>query len=163
MANVYTLWMRPTSGGLHRLLISTQQILVCFLLLPNSCARDQSMIWNAACLGFVSAKAQMWQFYQGQHIYGQCMYTENEANLWRTEQHAAFDAANCSLISATSQPLCYRSVDHLERWVPLPWLCWSSNVTILPRIAYIWPMYIYCEWGQPLADCTACCFRCSKF
>ena len=26
---------------------------------PNGCARGQSMIWNAACLGLVSAEAQM--------------------------------------------------------------------------------------------------------
>ena len=167
MANVYTLWMRPKSGELHSMLLSTLQILVCFQLLPNSCARVesmiwntaclglvsaetqmwpfylgqhiygqvytgrlhsmplstkqilvyfqllpnscarvQSMIWNAACLGLVSAEAQMWPFYLGQHIYGQCIYAVNEAKFWQTAQHAAFDLANSSLLSATSQQLC---------------------------------------------------------
>ena len=54
------------------------------------------MIWNAACLGLVSAEAQM---YLGQHIYGQSIY-------WGTAQHAGFDPANSSLLSATSQQLC---------------------------------------------------------
>ena len=28
-------------------------------LLPNSCATSQSIVWNAACLGLVSAEAKM--------------------------------------------------------------------------------------------------------
>ena len=51
--------MTSTSGGVQSILLSTQQILVYFLLLPNSCARGQSMIRSAACLGLVSAEAQM--------------------------------------------------------------------------------------------------------
>ena len=51
--------MRSTSGGVHSILLSTQQILVGFLRLPNSCARGQSRIWSAACFSLVSAVAQM--------------------------------------------------------------------------------------------------------
>ena len=54
--------MRSTSDGVHSMLLLTQQILVCFLLLPNSCARDQSRIWSATCLSLVSAVAQMLAF-----------------------------------------------------------------------------------------------------
>ena len=49
--------MRSTFGGLHSMLLSTHQILVCFLLLLNSCARRQSRIWSAACLGLVPAES----------------------------------------------------------------------------------------------------------
>ena len=51
--------MRSTSGGVQSMLLSTQQILVFFLRPPNSCATGQSKIWSAACLGLVSAVAQM--------------------------------------------------------------------------------------------------------
>ena len=51
--------MRSTSGKVHSKLVSTQQILFCFLPLPNSSARGLSRIWSAACLGLVSAVAQM--------------------------------------------------------------------------------------------------------
>ena len=51
--------MRSTFGGLHSMLLSTLQILVYFLLLPNSSASGQLRIWNAACLGLVSAEDQM--------------------------------------------------------------------------------------------------------
>ena len=83
------------------MLLSTQQILVCFLPLPTAVPRGQSRIWSAACLGLVSAVAQMCQLWTA-YIW-LCIYTVNEVNLWRSPQHAAFDAANSSLLSATSQ------------------------------------------------------------
>ena len=69
------------------------------------------------------------------------IYTVNEVNiLWRTAQHAAFDAANSSLLSATSQLLCLKAVEDLERCMPWPGLCGSSNVSILPMgCVGIWP------------------------
>ena len=67
--------MMSSSGGLHSMLLSTQQILVCFLLLPNLSARRQSRIWSAACLGLVSAESSnvsilpIWrQVYVAMHI-----------------------------------------------------------------------------------------------
>ena len=54
-----TLLTRSLSGRLQYLLLSTHLILVCFLLPPDCCARRLLMIWNAACLGLVSAEAQV--------------------------------------------------------------------------------------------------------
>ena len=58
------------------MLLSTQQILVCFLLLPNSSATGQSKIWSVACLGLVSDVAQMGAFTRDSIyiVYGQ-VYT----------------------------------------------------------------------------------------
>ena len=47
-----------------------------------------------------------------------CIYTVNEVNIWQTAQHAAFDAANSSLLSATSQQLYLKAVEDLERCMP---------------------------------------------
>ena len=44
-----------------------------------------------------------------------CIFSVNEVNLWRSQQHAAFDAVNSSLLSATSQQLCQGAVEDLER------------------------------------------------
>ena len=54
----YTVLLRPSFDRLHNLLLLTQQVVVCVLLLPNSCATAQLIIWNAACHGLVSAEAQ---------------------------------------------------------------------------------------------------------
>ena len=65
-----------------------------------------------------------------------CMYTVNEVNILRTAHHVAFDAANSSLLSAISQPLCQNAVEDLERC--MPWHC-RSNVIIYIGQPYIWP------------------------
>ena len=87
----------PFYGGLHSMLLSTQQILVCFLLLPNL--------------------------------------------------------------------LCQKAVEDLERCMPWPGLCGSSNVS---TFSYMGGRYMaMCIYTVNeviyLADCTACCFRRSKF
>ena len=83
----------------------------------------------------VSIYCQLWTAY-----IWLCIYTVNEVNLWRSPQHAAFDAANSSLLSATSQQLCQRAVEDLERCMPRPGLCGGSNVSIYCQLwtAYIW-------------------------
>ena len=95
-----------------------------------------------------------------------CIFNADDVILWRTAQHAAFYAAISSLISATSQPLCQKAVEDLERCVPWPVLCGSSNVSLLPWDS-IYIVYGPCIYNgddvHPLADCTACCFRRSKF
>ena len=58
------------------------------------------------------------------------MYTVNEVNLLRIVQHAAFNAANSSLLSATSHQLCQKAVEDLERCMPWTGLSSSSNVSI---------------------------------
>ena len=58
------------------------------------------------------------------------IYNVNEVIRWRTAQHAAFDAAISSLLSATSQLFCQKAVEDLERCMPWPGLCGSSNVSI---------------------------------
>ena len=65
----------------------------------------------------------------------------NEVNIWRTAKLAAFDAANSSLLSAAFQQLCQRAVEDLERCMPWPGLCGSSNVSIYKgqHIHCIWP------------------------
>ena len=70
----------------------------------------------------------------------QCIFTVNEVNLWRSPQHAAFDAANSSLLSATSQQLCQWAVEDLKCCMPRPGLCGGSNVSIycLLWTAYTW-------------------------
>ena len=69
-----------------------------------------------------------------------CIYTVEEVNLWRSPQHAAFDAANSSLLSATSQQLCQGALEDLERCMPRPCLCGGSNVSIYCQLwtEYIW-------------------------
>ena len=70
------------------------------------------------------------------------MYTVNKVNLWRTAQHATFDATNSSLLFATSQQLCQKAVEDLERWRPWPGPCGSLNVSVYQgqhNIRCIWP------------------------
>ena len=130
--------MKSTCGGLHSLLLSTQQILIRSLLLPNRCARRQSRIWSAVCLGLVYARAQMWAFTYDSHIYGHVYTLWMRSTFWRTAQLAAFDVANSSLHSATFQQLCQKAVEDLECCMPWLCLCAGSNVSI-----YLMQPYIY--------------------
>ena len=89
------------------MLLSAQQILVCFLRLPKQLCQgavkdlECSMPRPGLCSGSnVSIYCQLWTAY-----IWLCIYTVNEVNLWRSPQHAAFDAVNSSLLSATSQQL----------------------------------------------------------
>ena len=48
-----------------------------------------------------------------------CIYTVNEVNLWRSPQHAAFDAANSSLLLGSRRKqtrICY--VESSMLWTP---------------------------------------------
>ena len=77
--------------------------------------------------------------YVGQPYIWACIYTLNEVNIWRIAQHAAINAANSSLLSATSQQLCQKAVEYLD--CCMPWSCLSSgsNVSIYLGQPYIWP------------------------
>ena len=117
-----------------------QQILVC-IYCPNSCARGQS-IYMAMYIHCKWLKCEHLLPESTAYICFRwlCIYTVNEVNLWRSPKHAAFDAANSSLLSATSQQLCQGAVEDLERCMPRPGLCGGSNVSIYCQLwtAYIW-------------------------
>ena len=102
------------------MLLSTQQILFGILQLCQREVEDQerSMPRPGLCGGSnVSNYCQLWTAY-----IWLCIYTVNEVNLWQSPKHADFDAANSSLLYATSQQLCQGSVKDLERCMPRPGL-----------------------------------------
>ena len=137
--------MRSISGGVDSMLLSTQQI---HSLLSDTsqqlCKRavedlERCMPWPGLCsCSNVSIYCQLRIAY-----IRLCIYTVNEVNIWQSPQYAAFDTANTSLLSATSQQLCQRTVEDLERYMPRPGLCSGSNVNIYSQL---WTaMYIHCQ------------------